>query len=74
MIKTCSYSFYPLVSMLSAILSLECVKCTGKYKPIKSPFLVDWYDKIAFEVKKKSESQFINIMDTSTLQKLASLQ
>ena len=53
-IKTCDYSFYPLVHMFSAIISLECVKCTGKYRPIKSPFLVDWYDRISFEAKKKT--------------------
>lgn len=48
-------------------MSLECVKCTGKYKPIKSPFMIDWYDNITFEVKKKVEGQFLNIIDTSTL-------
>jgi hypothetical protein len=29
-IKTCDYSFYPLINMFSAILSLDVVKCTGK--------------------------------------------
>ena len=73
-IKTCDYSFYPLINMFSAILSLEVVKCTGKYKPIKTPFFVDWYNVINFETKKKLPDQLINIIDTNTLQKLASLQ
>jgi hypothetical protein len=73
-IKTSEYSFYPLINMFAAILSLEVVKCTGKYRPIKSPFVVDWYSKISFEVKKKVDSQMINIIDTNTLQKLAQLQ
>jgi hypothetical protein len=60
--------------MLSAIISLEVVKCTGKYRPINTPFVVDWYSKISFEVKKKIDNQIINIIDTNALQKLAQLQ
>ena len=52
-IKICEYSFYPLVNMLAAITSLEVVKCTGKYRPISSPLVIDWSNKISFEVKKK---------------------
>lgn len=73
-IKTADYSFYPLISLFSAIMSLQVVKCTGKYKPIKTPFFVDWYKLINFETKKKIPDQMINIIDTSTLQKLAALQ
>ncbi len=73
-IKTADYSFYSLISLFSAIMSLEVVKCTGKYKPIKTPFFVDWYKLINFETKKKIPDQMINIIDTSTLQKLAALQ
>lgn len=47
-IKTSDYSFYPLVHLFAAVLSLEAVKCTGKYRPIKSPFVIDWYSKISF--------------------------
>lgn len=39
--------------MFAAIISLEVVKCTGKYKPVKSPLIVDWYGKVSYEVKKK---------------------
>jgi hypothetical protein len=52
-IKICDYSFYPLVNMLAAMMSLEVVKCTGKYRPVNSPFVIDWSNKISFEVKKK---------------------
>lgn len=51
--KICEYAFYPLVNMLSAIMSLEVVKCTGKYRPINSPLVIDWSNKLSFEVKKK---------------------
>lgn len=74
MIRTSSYCFYPLVHMFAAIVSLEVVKCTGKYRPVKSPFMVDWYGKIGFESKKKVEGTIVNIIDTHTLQKLSQLQ
>lgn len=73
-IKVCEYSFYPLVYMLAATISLEVVKCTGKYRPITSPLVIDWSGKITFEVKKKMENQINNIIDSSTLEKLAQLQ
>lgn len=60
--------------MLSAIMSLEVVKCTGKYRPINSPLVLDWSTKLSFEVKKKTDNQIVNIIDTITLQKLAQLQ
>jgi hypothetical protein len=50
------------------------VKCTGKYRPIASPFLIDWYSKLMFEAKKKIDGQFFNIIDTNTLEKLVKLQ
>lgn len=73
-IKICEYSFYPLVNLLAATISLEVVKCTGKYRPINSPLVIDWSTKITFEVKKKVENGITNIIDTSTLEKLAQLQ
>jgi hypothetical protein len=73
-IKTCSYNFYPLIHMMAATLTLECIKCTGKYRPIVTPYIVDWYDKFSFEAKKKIEGQFFNIIDTNTLEKLIQLQ
>jgi hypothetical protein len=73
-IKICEYSFYPLVNLLAATISLEVVKCTGKYRPINSPLVIDWSSKITFEVKKKVEGTITNIIDTSTLEKLAQLQ
>jgi len=60
--------------MLAAIASLEVVKCTGKYRPINSPLVLDWSNRISFEVKKKIDNQILNIIDTITLQKLAQLQ
>ena len=60
--------------MLSAIASLEVVKCTGKYRPINSPLVFDWSNKLSFEVKKKVDNKIMNIIDTVTLQKLAKLQ
>jgi hypothetical protein len=60
--------------MLAATLTLECVKCTGKYRPIATPYIVDWYGKLTFETKKKLEGQFFNIIDTNTMEKLARLQ
>jgi hypothetical protein len=38
---------------MAATISLEVVKCTGKYRPINSPLVIDWSNKISFEVKKK---------------------
>lgn len=73
-IKISSYSFYPLVNLLAATVSLEVVKCTGKYRPINSPFVIDWSSKISFEVKQKVGNNMMNIIDTSTLEKLAELQ
>lgn len=73
-IKICEFSFYPLVSMLAAIASLEVVKCTGKYRPVNSPLVFDWSNKLSYEVKKKVDNQILNIIDTTTLQKLAQLQ
>ena len=72
--KICEYAFYPLINMLSAVMSLEVVKCTGKSRPINSPLVLDWSNKLSFEVKKKQEGQVVNIIDTITLQKLAQLQ
>lgn len=66
-IKICEYSFYPLVNLLAATISLEVVKCTGKYRPISSPLVIDWSNKITFEVKKKVENGITNIIDTGTL-------
>ena len=47
-IKICEYSFYPLVSMLAAIASLEVVKCTGKYRPVNSPLVYDWSNRLSY--------------------------
>lgn len=63
-----------MIHLLAATLTLECVKCTGKYRPIASPFLIDWYSKFSFEAKKKIDGQFFNIIDTNTLEKLVKLQ
>ena len=60
--------------MFAAILTLECVKCTGKFRPINSPFFFDSYNKFSFEAKKKVEGQFFNIIDTNTMEKLVKLQ
>lgn len=73
-IKTCGYSFYPITHMLAAMLTLECVKCTGKFRPIASPFIFDAYSKFRFESKTKLEGQPFNIIDTNTLEQLARLQ
>lgn len=73
-IKTCAYRFYPIIHMFAAILTLECVKCTGKYRPITSPFFFDCYNKFPFESKKKVEGEFLDIIDTTTLAKLVKLQ
>lgn len=59
---------------MAATISLEVVKCTGKYRPINSPLVIDWSKKISFEVKKKVENTITNIIDTNTLDKLSQLQ
>lgn len=50
------------------------MKCTGKYRPISTPYTVDWYSKFSFEAKKRIDGQFFNIIDTNTLEKLVKMQ
>jgi hypothetical protein len=59
---------------MAAIVSLECVKKTGKYTPLPTPYFVNWYDKISFEIKKKVEGQYLNIIETDLLEKMSKLQ
>jgi 3-deoxy-D-arabino-heptulosonate 7-phosphate (DAHP) synthase len=72
--KTCSYGFYPLIRLMAAIVSMECVKRTGKYTPLPTPYFINWYDKISFEIKKKIEGQYYNIIETDIVDKMSKMQ
>lgn len=74
MFKTCSYGFYPLIRLMAAVVSLEVVKKTGKYTPLPTPHFVNWYDKVSYEIKKKIEGQYYNIIETDILEQMTKLQ
>jgi hypothetical protein len=59
---------------MAAIVSMECVKRTGKYTPLPTPYFINWYDKISFEIKKKIEGQYYNIIETDILDKMSKMQ
>jgi hypothetical protein len=50
------------------------VKRTGKYTPLPTPYFINWYDKISFEIKKKIEGQYYNIIETDIVDKMSKMQ
>lgn len=59
---------------MAALVSIEVVKKTGKYMPLHTPYFVNWYDKISYEIKKKIEGQYYNIIETDILDQMTKLQ